>query len=404
MMGLSWQVFGPQSPDAVSERCQIRAKRKTLIMESLIKKSDRWLSKRSLGGIFAALAVGALRGFSAHSGQPTPLSDDPTVIRAEFQKYADHETVPKKVDEITTLTAVHFDGRTLAYSYEINAATEAAGGLSEQNAIKRICDSEGRVAVAKGFAFHFDYFHTGTKVASYTVASCPAAAPAAPVSVDQTLAYSYDIIGDRIIIHAKGVIGANEADALNAWWATLPPHAASHMRVGTITLSLDSPGGMIDGATHLKGWVEENKVDTVVANGSTCASACVAIWGAGWHKTVGVDARIGVHSASATVPMSDDERAATEAVGTVVMARTLADEKAPPAVIAAVTTTDKTDVHWLTSADVVAWGGVMLDKDGTPTQIGPLATAPKAAPVELVQAITPPAKTRPTQVDPPGLY
>jgi hypothetical protein len=75
----------------------------------------------------------------------------------------------------------------------------------------------------------------------------------------------------------------------------------------------------------------------------------------------------------------------------------------PVAAVAAVTTTLAKDVHWLTSADVVAWGGVMLDKDGTPTGVRPLATAPKAAPVELVQAITPRAKTRPTQVDPaPG--
>ena len=241
-------------------------------MEGLIKKSDRWLSKRSLGGSFAAAC--AFAALSSHAGATT-LSDDPAVIRAEFQKYAETETLPRKVDDITTLTAVHFDGRLLTHSYEISAdATET--NLAQENAVKLICDGEGRLAVTKGFAFRFDYQRAGTKIASYDVASCPAKAAAeTPIG---SLAYSYDIVGSRIIIHAKGDISAKEGEALSAWWSALPPHAANYMRVGHITLALNSPGGMIDGAAGLAEWVEANKVDTVVANGSTCASACVAIW------------------------------------------------------------------------------------------------------------------------------
>ena len=87
--------------------------------------------------------------------------------------------------------------------------------------------------------------------------------------------------------------------------------------------------------------------------------------------------------------MADEERVSKEALGTVIIARMLAAERAPANVVAAVTTTDKTDVHWLTADDVVSWGGVMLDKDGTPQ--GQAETVAKAA--------------RPTQIGAPsGLY
>ena len=48
------------------------------------------------------------------------------------------------------------------------------------------------------------------------------------------------------------------------------------------------------------------------------------------------------------------------------MARTLAEEKAPPAVVASVAATKSADMHWLTAADAAAWGTTILDKDGRP--------------------------------------
>ena len=53
-----------------------------------------------------------------------------------------------------------------------------------------------------------------------------------------------------------------------------------------------------------------------------CVSACVMVWGAGYHKWASETAQIGVHNASAS--NSDPENAAAEAEGTLFMAKALA--------------------------------------------------------------------------------
>jgi ATP-dependent protease ClpP protease subunit len=217
------------------------------------------------------------------------------------------------------------------------------------------CASAMAVYVAAYIAF--DIAVTTPKAATTATSSNDVAEP---------LAFSYDIIGDRIIIHAKGEIGEDQGEALNAWWGTLPPNAASHMRIGKITLALDSPGGSVRGASHFADWIKENKVDTIVPNGAWCASACVIVWGAGAHKSAGETARIGVHGARSMLATNDDRNVSDAAAGTLFVARALADERAPPAVVAAVATTTSDDLHWLTAEDVVDWGGVMLDKNGQP--------------------------------------
>jgi hypothetical protein len=94
------------------------------------------------------------------------------------------------------------------------------------------------------------------------------------------LAHSYDIIADRVIIHAKGYIALDEANAVNTWRHSLSVESQKAMKIGHITVALDSPGGSIAGAEDFMQWVKDNKIDTIVPNGATCASACVMIWGA----------------------------------------------------------------------------------------------------------------------------
>jgi hypothetical protein len=206
----------------------------------------------------------------------------------------------------------------------------------------------------------------GGFAAALIFATCRALASYHPAAQamgdDKGLTYSYARFGDRAMIYASGDISMNERDHFNAWLATRSQEQRASIRVGMTTLSLDSPGGVIGGARHLAGWVKDNQIDTVVANASTCASAGVMIWGAGGHKAAGVNAQIGVHGASSAVASNDDAVAAS----TLFVARALADEKAPPTVVAAVATTASSDMHWLTAADAVAWGATVLDKDGNP--------------------------------------
>jgi ATP-dependent protease ClpP protease subunit len=195
-----------------------------------------------------------------------------------------------------------------------------------------------------------------------TTAQTPSPAPAGMEQFGP-LAYSYDIVGDTFIIHAKGSIGYNEDAAFNAFrktWANRPVGNVKHYM-----LSLDSTGGSINGAAMMTEWVKTYHVDTVVPNGATCASACVMIWGAGVHKSVGVKGRIGVHNGSSVSPNDADKDAVANAA-TVFMTKAIASEGAPPSVVAAAATTEASDLHWLTYDDVVAWKATVIDEDGAP--------------------------------------
>jgi hypothetical protein len=184
-----------------------------------------------------------------------------------------------------------------------------------------------------------------------------------PVGMEHVgpLAYSYDLVGDTMIIHAKGAIAYHEADAFNAFRKTWAPLG----NIKHTTLALDSQGGSIAGAADMTDWVKANHVDTVVANGANCASACVMVWGAGVHKSVGVKGRIGVHSGSSSNP-NDKNYDAVANAATLFMAKAIASEGAPATVVAAATTTESADIHWLTYEDVVAWKATVLDETGQP--------------------------------------
>jgi ATP-dependent protease ClpP protease subunit len=324
-------------------------------------------AKKTASGFAAALSFAVVRAMAAHH-PATANADAHAEVHAQLVEYVRTMKLPNKISEEVSIINVRLDGDVITYTYDTKAGDEAGVVVDHDAAqaelTKNICgDPEIRRGIDAGITMHSIYQTNGVTIGELTVSSCSMQPAAAQPT--QSLAYSYDIIGDRIIIHAKGAISDDEVTAFNAWWKTLPPHAAERMRVGTITLALDSPGGMIDGARHMTDWVKENKVDTVVPNGATCASSCVMIWGAGEHKFAGENAQIGVHGASSMLASNDAKVA--DAQGTLFVARTLADEKAPATVIAAVATTPPSDVHWLIPADLVAWGTTMIDKDGKTT-------------------------------------
>jgi hypothetical protein len=196
------------------------------------------------------------------------------------------------------------------------------------------------------------------------------------------MTYSFSNVGGRAVITVSGEFALDEADRFNAWRKALPQEQQASMRIGAITVVLNSDGGIIGGAQALAAWIKDNKVDTLVPNDAVCASACVMAWGAGYRKAVSVTAHMGVHGAS-SIETDPDKKASEEAAGTLFMARALGEEKAPPNIIAAVTMTESKDMHWMVAADAVAWGAVMLDKDGKP--MDPAATQ-AVAPVWEVSA------------------
>jgi ATP-dependent protease ClpP protease subunit len=220
---------------------------------------------------------------------------------------------------------------------------------------------------------------SGTLTCQDTAKPAPTDARAAPLT---PMTYGFSTVGARTMIYAKGEFALDEGKRFDAWRHALPQDQQALMRIGAVTVVLDSDGGIIGGAADLAAWVKANKVDTIVPKDATCASACVMVWGAGYRKAVSVEAHMGVHGSYS--PETDPaKKASEEATGTLFMARALGEEKAPANVIAAVTMTDSKDMHWMVSADAVAWGAVILDKDGKP--MDPAATQ-AAAPVWEVSA------------------
>lgn len=205
----------------------------------------------------------------------------------------------------------------------------------------------------------------GIGAALFAIAVCNTPAPVVtaqpvPAGLEKfgPLNYSYEIVGDAFVIHAKGDISFNEAVAFNEFrktWERLPLD-----NVKRVALSLNSYGGSVAGAADMAEWVRANKVETIVPNGAHCVSACVMVWGAGYHKWASETSRIGVHNAVADA--ADPQKEAAEAEGTLFMAKTLAKEGAPAAVVGALTMTESKDVHWLKADDAVAWGATMVDE------------------------------------------
>ena len=104
----------------------------------------------------------------------------------------------------------------------------------------------------------------GTAAAIVAVAVCNMPVETKPQPVPAGLEqfgpldYSYEIVGDTFIIHAKGSISYNEAVAFNQFrktWENVPLG-----NVKRVALSLDSYGGSIVGAADMAEWVRANKV------------------------------------------------------------------------------------------------------------------------------------------------
>ena len=159
------------------------------------------------------------------------------------------------------------------------------------------------------------------------------------------MTYSYHSVAAETVIDAEGVIALDERAQFGAWFTQLPADVRAR-RVAMIVL--DSPGGNVIGAESFATMVRDGGVDTGVAPGAMCASACALIWASGIHKSVSAGGRIGVHNVSGYAPEIN--------VGmTSALTQDLAGYGAPAAVVTATVTTPSNQVYWLTPADFAAW-------------------------------------------------
>jgi hypothetical protein len=183
---------------------------------------------------------------------------------------------------------------------------------------------------------------------------CGAALIAAASSA-HAMDYSYRVIGRQIVIDASGEIESDEAARLFNW---ISAQRWGHRRAYTIVF--DSPGGNMSGGVQLASIVAHFQLNTGVAHGGMCASACVMAWSAGARKSTAIDAQIGVHMAAET----GSGKVASD--GTLFYAQFVKRAGAPDSVVAGLISTPPESVYWLSLAELRQWNTTIVDGADTP--------------------------------------
>lgn len=151
------------------------------------------------------------------------------------------------------------------------------------------------------------------------------------------------------------------------------------------TAVLNSPGGVVREGIAMADAIQAYHVDVLVPDGAECASACFMLFAAGEHKAVGRDVKIGIHSATSTGGHGDDDGNAT-----LLMARYVAQQGVPAAIVGRMVETDSINMTWLSDADLRSMGTISLQESAKLVQqrpADPQSQKPALGPVAIA---TPP--------------
>jgi hypothetical protein len=148
------------------------------------------------------------------------------------------------------------------------------------------------------------------------------------------------------VILAQGPIVEGDAERLAAFIGSL----AQTDRV--TSLLVNSPGGNVAEAENLARVIIEYKLSVFVPPGSQCSSACFLLFAAASSRFAAPNAVIGVHSAS----LVNGEETITSLALTTIMARDLAQDGVPNAIVGKLVTTPPGHTTWLTASDFAAMG------------------------------------------------
>lgn len=132
-------------------------------------------------------------------------------------------------------------------------------------------------------------------------------------------------------------------------------------------LFLDSPGGNVVEAERLANGIAAAKLSVAVAGDSKCASACFLLFAASPRRYAGINALIGVHSAS------EDGQETLASMGmTTAMARDAAAYGIPPSIIGKMVQATPGRMEWLTPYDFKQMGVTIFS---TSAPVAPTAVA-----------------------------
>lgn len=154
-----------------------------------------------------------------------------------------------------------------------------------------------------------------------------------------------------VAILARGPIVQDDVERLTAFIGRLS-------QTDRLTsLLVNSPGGNVSEAEKLARIITKYKLSVFVPPGSQCSSACFLLFAAASGRFVAPDAVIGVHSAS----LGNGQETITSLALTTIIARDLAQEGVPAAIIGKLVTTPPGHATWLTASDFASMGVQFID-------------------------------------------
>ncbi len=144
---------------------------------------------------------------------------------------------------------------------------------------------------------------------------------------------------DRTVLLVSGVIGPGAHQQFRAALSRGIPEL----------VVLDGPGGILGEALLIAEEVRRRRLNTLVADNRSCASACAIVFLSGRTKYLGSGAAVGLHSASFADGRADPK--ATE-----IMAAYLRQVGVPSSTLRNMARTAPSDIRWLTRAEQRAVG------------------------------------------------
>jgi hypothetical protein len=151
------------------------------------------------------------------------------------------------------------------------------------------------------------------------------------------------LISGPILLQDAALFSA-EVDALRRRYGRAP------------AVALDTPGGNVLASRAVATLVEYGRLDTVLGDGATCASACALIFFSGAHKIIGPDAHIGVHRAA--TPTGIETASTLDTSWS--LAKALRNMGARQGVIDKLMTTSPGRIAWLNPSDLAGLSGVTI--------------------------------------------
>jgi hypothetical protein len=124
-------------------------------------------------------------------------------------------------------------------------------------------------------------------------------------------------------------------------------------------VELNSIGGSLYEGTSIARVIRSKSLSTSVPAGATCASVCFLAFAAGTARSIGVQARVGVHVASDE--FGKETSSTSEA--TAAMARIAGILGVPPLIINKMVTTPATQMFWLDGPNLASMGASLINAD-----------------------------------------